>query len=475
MGPKRFYITTTIPYVNAPPHLGFAVELIQADVVARYQRLAGSEVVFNTGTDEHGEKIYRKAVEENETPQAYVDRWAKEFIRLKDALTISYTNFIRTTDPRHVQAAQEFWKRCTLNGDIEKKFYKIRYCIGCELEKTDSELVQGECPLHPNLQLEEIEEENYFFKWSRYQRPLLEFYQANPHFVFPESRFNEIKKFVAEGLHDFSASRLKKKMPWGVPVPGDEDHVMYVWFDAFVNYISTLGWPNNKENFEQFWPGYQIAGKDQVRQQAAMWQAMLMSVKLQNSKGIWIHGFVNVEGQKMSKSLGNVIDPFQIVARYGTDALRFWCIREVNPHDDTDFSWDKFKESYNANLANGLGNLVSRVLKMAGSAGVLAKSLEPVEFSQEYMKALDRFEVQKAADYVWGRIQKADIYVQKTEPFRMIKTDKEKAEKDIQYLLDELALIARLLEPLLPTTSKKIIGALKKGKSLSSPLFPRVS
>lgn len=251
---KKFYITTTLPYVNADPHIGFAMEIVYADIMARYRKELGDEVFFNTGTDEHGLKIYRKAVDEGKAPQAYADEYAEKFRNLKKALNLSDDlNFIRTTDEHHKKAAQEFWKLCEKNGDIYKDTYKTKYCVGCELEKTDSELVDGKCPIHPNLEIEIIEEENYFFKFSKYQKPLAELYEKNPEFVLPESRLKEIRNFVKAGLEDFSISRLKEKMPWGIPVPGDEKHVMYVWFDALINYISTLGWPENTEKFEEFW------------------------------------------------------------------------------------------------------------------------------------------------------------------------------------------------------------------------------
>ena len=248
----KISFTTTLPYVNSDPHIGFALEIIQADIVARWYRQHGYEVFFNTGTDEHGIKIFRKAQEEGKEVQAYVDEYAAKFDNLKAALNLSYNSFIRTTDPKHIAAAQEFWKRCEANGDIYKKQYQIKYCSGCELEKTDSELVDDKCPLHPNLEIEMINEENYFFKFSKYQGPLLQLYKEQKSFVVPEHRLNEIRSFVERGLTDFSISRLKEKMAWGVPVPGDETQVMYVWFDALVNYISCHGWP--AEKFSEWWP-----------------------------------------------------------------------------------------------------------------------------------------------------------------------------------------------------------------------------
>src|SRR4030042_5929018 len=281
---ETFYITTTLPYVNAEPHIVFAAEIVRADVIARYQRMLGKEVFFNTGTDEHGLKIYRQALAAGQDVQKYVDEYAAKFELLDDALDLSYNSFIRTTDKNHIKAAQEFWKLCKENGDIYKKNYQVKYCVGCELEKSDSELVDGCCPLHPKQKIEMINEENYFFAWSKYEKKLLKLYEDNPDFIVPQHRLHEIKNFVASGLQDFSISRLKRKMPWGIPVPGDEEQVMYVWFDALINYISCLGWPKNKKQFTKFWPGIQVAGKDNLRQQTAMWQAMLMSASLPNSK-----------------------------------------------------------------------------------------------------------------------------------------------------------------------------------------------
>lgn len=292
----KYYITTTLPYVNAKPHIGFALEIVQADAIARYYRQKGDEVFFNTGTDEHGLKIYRTAIEQKKDPQGYCDEYAAKFDDLKKALNLSYDNFIRTTDEHHMKAAQEFWKRCFDKGDIYKKSYKVKYCVGCELEKTESELENDKCPIHPNLDLEIIDEENYFFKYSNYQDKLLELYKNNPNFVIPSFRLNEITKFTERGLEDFSISRLKGKMPWGVSVPNDDEHVMYVWFDALINYISCLGWPDNLEKFDEYWPGIQVAGKDNLRQQSSMWQAMLLSAGLPTSKQVFIHGFINAAG-----------------------------------------------------------------------------------------------------------------------------------------------------------------------------------
>mgnify|MGYP000370190881 CR=1 FL=1 len=480
---KPFYITTTTPYVNSDPHLGFALEIVEADILVRFHKVLGDEIFFNTGTDEHGVKIYRKAEEVGKSAQEYVDSYAARFKELLPVLNISSDiNFIRTTDAHHKSAAQEFWKRCLAGGDIYKKEYEVKYCVGCELEKTDSELVDGKCPIHPNLEVEIIKEENYFFRFSKYQQPLLDYYKQNKEFVIPDFRFNEIRKFVEGGLQDFSVSRLKAKMPWGVAVPDDETQVMYVWFDALVNYISALGWPEEEsDNFKKFWGslespnGVQIAGKDNLRQQSAMWQAMLMSAGLPNSKQIIIHGFINSDGQKMSKSLGNVIDPFEVVEKYGADALRYWISREMSTFEDGDFTWDKFKESYNANLANGLGNLTSRILKMAVNAELATYNLQPTTFDAEFSNYLEKREIQKAADWIWVKIKAADEFIAKEEPFKKVKVDVDAGKKDIGYLLGELSLIAYHAQPFLPDASQKILMALQNITLETIPrLFPRI-
>ena len=477
---KKFYITTTAPYVNSDPHIGFALEIIQADVIARYHQLLGEEVFFNTGTDEHGVKIYRKALEAKKDPQDYVDEYAAKFGRLKTALNLSYNHSIRTTDPKHIAAAQEFWRRSLKNGDIYKKFYKVKYCSGCELEKTDSELENGKCPLHPNLKIDIIEEENYFFRFSKYQKPLLEFYEKHPDFVLPDYRFTEIKNFAKAGLEDFSVSRLKTKMPWGIDVPGDPKHVMYVWFDALIFYISSIGWPK-KADFEGYWPGMQVAGKDNLRQQSAIWQAMLMSAGLPNSTQILIHGFINSGGQKMSKSLGNVIDPLALAKKYGTDALRYFLLAKIHPFNDSDFSIQLFEEVYNADLANGLGNLVSRVAKLASMCNkkflTSDWNLTDVEFS-DIRENLDKYQFHIALAIIWSWISNLNQALQELAPWKL-KDDElyrclHENKLNVSFIEDILR-IATGLRPFLPETAKKIEEIFKKDKiQLGKPLFPRL-
>jgi len=472
---KNFYITTTLPYVNADLHIGHAMEFVYADIIARYKKLIGFDVFFNTGTDEHGLKIYRKAAEIGQEPKEYVDGYFEKFKDTIKILDLSHNiNFIRTTDENHKKSAQEFWKVCDKNGYIYKKNYKVKYCVGCELEKTESELKDGCCPLHPNQKIEIIEEENYFFAFSKFQKPLLELYENNPDFVIPSSRLNEIKAFVERGLEDFSISRLKSKMPWGVVVPDDDEHIMYVWFDALVNYISAIGWPNDMDKFNKWWPVTQYCGKDNLRQQAAMWQAMLLAIGLPVSRQIIVHGFVTSGGQKMSKSIGNVISPMDVVSGYGIDALRYYFARELNPFEDSDVTLDKFKEAYNANLANGLGNLTSRVIKM--SETYLEKPFlaeEKFEFPKEFTEYLEKFELNKAMDFIWRKIGEMDSYIQKNQPFKVVKENRAEGERMISYLVSELNAIADLLQIFMPDTSKNIKKAIRENKMPEKALFPR--
>jgi len=474
---NKFYITTTLPYVNAKPHLGHALEFIQADAIVRWRRLKGDDVFFNIGTDEHGAKIYEKALEEKMDPKAYCDKNAETFLAVKEKLNISFDNFIRTTDKHHVMAAQEFWKKCETNGDIYKKTYKAKYCIGCEMEVTDSELVDDRCPDHPNRELEIREEENYFFRLSKYQKLLLEFYKKNPDFVIPELRFNEIKKFAEGGLEDFSISRLKNKMPWGVPVPGDDEHIMYVWFEALVNYISAIGWPDKEDKFKKWWPAYQVAGKNNLRQQSAMWQAMLMSAGLPNSKQIFIHGFINsAGGQKMSKSLGNVVDPIEMAEKYGIDPLRYYLLAKMSPFEDGEFSIENFEQTHTADLANGLGNLVARVsnlLEKNEIETVLEKDADK-KLIKEFEEKMENYKFNEALEVLWKKLRACDETMTKTEPWKM--KDKEEIKKVLEPVAQNILSVAELLQPFMPATSEKIVAQfsakqVKKGEAL----FPRLN
>jgi methionyl-tRNA synthetase len=472
---NKYYITTTLPYVNAEPHIGFAAEIIRADVLARRQRKLGGDVFFNTGTDEHGLKIYRKAVESKIDPQKYSDEYAAKFNNLKEALNLSYDNFNRTTSPAHIKAAQDFWLLCKKNGDIYKKNYQVKYCVGCELEKTESELVDGECPLHPNQELELIDEENYFFRFSKYQDKLLKFYKNNPAFIIPSHRLKEITEFVKRGLEDFSISRLKAKMPWGVSVPDDPEHVMYVWFDALINYVDAIGWPEDLKKFTNFWPGIQVAGKDNLRQQTAMWQAMLMSAGLPNSKQVLIFGFITSDGQKMSKSIGNVVSPYDLVSKYGTDATRYFLCSEIKPFEDGDFNFAKFEEKYNADLANGLGNLVARVSNLLekNTIEIKLKIGDDKKLKNEFSKLINEYKFDECLKVLWGKIHESDEFLSAKTPWKL--TDQKEVKKILEPVAQNILNISELLQPFMPETAEKIIKQfsakqIKKGDSL----FPRI-
>ena len=474
MPKKKFYITTTLPYINADPHIGFALEIIRADALARFKRSQGIDVFFNTGTDEHGMKIYQKAQELGVDVQKYCDENVANWYKLKDALNLSYDNFVRTTDEHHVKAAQEFWRRAMANGFIYKKQYKVKYCVGCELEITDSECVDGKCRLHPNRDLEIIEEENYFFKFSEFQNKLLELYKNNPVFVVPATRFNEIKKFVEMGLEDFSISRLKSKMPWGVPIPGDDEQVMYVWFDALVNYISAIGWPDDEEKFNSWWPGVQVAGKDNLRQQSAMWQAMLLAVGLPNSERIYINSFITSEGQKMSKSLGNVISPYEMIAKYGTDGTRYLLLSLNTFSDDMDITWQSMNDKFNADLANGLGNLVARVSNLLEKNKIgLNIGIENEELKNKVTEQMELFRTDEAIKVIWEVLRGCDESLTAKQPWKM--TDRGEIKEVLEPIAQNLLVCADLLLPIMPETAAKIrdiftAKEIKKGESL----FPRI-
>lgn len=473
---KTFYITTTLPYINAEPHIGFGLEIIETDALARLHRIIGDDVFFNTGTDEHGLKTFRKAEKLGINPQIYCDQQAVSFARLKEVLNLSYDNFIRTTDKHHIKAVEEFWRRCDANGDIYKKIYKTKYCVGCELEKTESELVEARCPLHPEQELEIIKEENYFFRFSKYQDKLLKFYKKHPDFVVPRKRFNEVKKFVEMGLEDFSISRLKSKLSWGVEVPNDSAQTVYVWFDALINYVVAVGWPDDQKKFRKWWPAVQLAGKDNLRQQAAMWQAMLMSAGLPNSKQIFINGFISLNGQKMSKSLGNIITPVEMVEKFGQDAARYLILSLGKFGEDTDASWERFKEKYNADLANGLGNLISRVFNLieknyAGEISRQDKSPKNLSKVNKYIAELKFYE---ALEEVFSAVQWANQYIDQKKLWQLVKNDRPEGEKVLSCLLALIFDIAQKLEPMMPETSQKILTALRAKKiTKGEPLFLR--
>ncbi len=489
---KSFYITTTLPYVNAPLHMGHALEFVRADTIARYKKIKDFDVYFNTGTDEHGSKIYEKSVEKGITAQEFVDSGFAVFQEQLKIFGISDdVHFIRTTDKVHEKLAQVFWQRVQENGYIYKKNYEAKYCVGCESEKTESDLVDGFCPDHPGIPLQIINEENYFFKYSEFGEKLINFYDKNPDFVTPEFRLNEIRSFIEGGLQDFSISRLKSKMSWGVPVPGDDDHVMYVWFDALTNYISTflkssginpngistLDDLTNNEHFIKYWVNgnpTQYCGKDNTRFQSAMWQAMLMAAGVPNSHQIVVNGFITADGGvKMSKTLGNTADPRDIVSEYGTDALRCFLLKEISNFEDSPFTIERFKNSYNADLANGLGNLASRILTLSEKYLDTCPEIPEHSIPEVFFNYLDQFEIGKAMEYIWSEIGILDKSIQETEPFKVIKVNPELGKVLISDLVVKLYTINRMLKPIMPETNIKLKKYIRENKKPEQPLFLR--
>lgn len=497
---KNFYITTTLPYVNGDPHIGFAMEIIRTDVISRFKTFEGYNVFFNTGTDEHGQKLFESAKENNVPVEDYIEKNTQKFKDILKLLNISNYTFTRTTNENHIKSAQNLWKICNDNGYIYKKNYKMKYCVGCESEKQDSELNgEGKCEIHSNRELETREEENYFFAFSKFEDKLLNFYEANSNFVIPEFRFNEIKNFVRNGLQDFSISRLKSKMSWGIPVPDDENHVMYVWFDALTNYISTLDWKsNNQENFEKFWlqkendvrEVIQYCGKDNIRYQAAIWQAMLMASNIPNSTNIIINGFIISDGKKMSKSIGNVISPNTIINDYknytdfGEDVLRFVLTHEVSNFEDGDITNESIKNTYITYLQNGIGNQVNRILKLTNTYLENSEVVEIVEeaenkkLNDEFRDFLNNFKLNEAIHFITQKQKELDEYIQKTEPFKLLKSendnDKNKGNEILKKCLFDLVYISHHLFFFMPRTSVAIYNLTKENKMPEKPLFGRI-
>lgn len=480
---KTFYITTAIPYVNAVPHIGHAEEFVQCDTIARYQRLMDADTWFLSGTDDNALKNVLKAEEEGKDVDDYVNEHAKIFQDLLKKLNISNNDFIRTSvEKRHIEGAQKLWSAFK-SEDVEKKSYKGMYCVGCEEFKFEKDFLNGECPEHPGKKLEEVEEENYFFKLANYQKQLEDLITSDTLRIIPESRKNEMLSFIRSGLADLSISRSRKRVRgWGVPVPNDEDQMMYVWVDALSNYITALGYSTDEKKFQHYWVnGDEIVhgiGKGISRFHSIYWPAFLLSAGISLPKTIFVHGYITVGGQKMSKSIGNVISPFDLVEKYGVDATRYLLLRHVHPFEDTDVTWEKMDEWYTANLVNGLGNLVARVMKMAEThLDVMTIEDSSMSFKntpkQGFRTRIDRYRLNRALDHVWDKIQFEDGVIQSKEPFKLIKNDKEKAKKIILNLVQGLRSISVMLQPFMPETAREIKKAIKVNKKPEN-LFKRL-
>lgn len=473
-------VTTAIAYANGAPHIGHAFEFALSDTIARYLRQKnGSEnVFFITGMDEHGQKIEGKAKEKGLTTQEFVDEYAALFRELDKDLAISYDFFVRTSDKeKHYIGAQALWNKLVEKGDLEKRTYNALYCVGCEEFKTDKDLNEkGECPAHLKVP-ETIEEENYFFKLSRYGEEIKKRIESNELLILPDTRRNEILALLERGLDDVSFSRPKSKVSWGIPVPGDDTQVMYVWCDALSNYITAIGYGTDNFN-ETLWSNaVHVIGKDILRFHAAIWPGMLLSAGLSLPKKILVHGHITSGGQKMSKSLGNVIDPREVIELFrpacgelAGEALRFVLLHEVPSFDDGDITMESVKASYSAHLANGIGNLTSRVLKMATTYGVT------VAYEEKILDAdMDNFNLQDAIRSVMLLTRALDESIAINEPFKVVKVDPEKGTQTIRECLITLSIVAFRLQIFMPQTSAKILECIRENKMPETPLFGRLA
>lgn len=481
---KKFYLTTSIFYVNSSPHIGSALEMVQADALARYHRQLGEDVFFLTGADEHGVKIVKKAEELKRSVKELVDENTTKFIDLAKILTLSHNDFIRTTDQeRHWPGVFKIWKRLGEKGDIYRGKYKGLYCSGCEAYLTPNDLINGECPVHKERP-DVLEEENYFFRLSKYIPIIQKIIERDELVIIPQSRKNEILGLIKKGVRDISVSRPKEKLIWGVPVPNDDSQIIYVWLEALINYVSALGYGRGDENFKRYWPAdVHCLGKDILRFHALLWPAVLLSAALPLPKRIFVHGFLTIEGQKMSKSLGNIVDPFKLVEKYGADPLRYFLLREFSSTEDGDFSIKRLEERYDSDLANGLGNLVSRVLTLSEKAGVSLKNSEKFQggnelvlkiktFQKKYHQAFEEIKFHEALEMVWQIISACDEYIENNRPWQLIKKNSDEATRVLSGLLATIKEIALLLKPFLPETSDKILNQLRENKKLT--LFPRL-
>ena len=460
---NKFYITTAIDYTNDVIHVGHSYQKLLADVLARYHRLTGDETYFLTGTDEHGQKGEKSAAEKGIEPKEFVDKIAKENKKEWKSLNISYDRFIRTTDEDHIKFAQEFYLKSKATGDIYLSKYEGLYCEGCEAYLEESDLVDGKCPFHPNKEPQKLVEENYFFRLSKYQKFIEELLENNPEFIFPDSKRREILSFVKSGLRDFSVSR--KNVRWGIPVPDDQEHTIYVWFDALINYL-TYGVEKN------CWPAnIHVLGKDNQRFHAIFWPAMLKSAGYELPKTILVHNFFSLNGQKISKSLGNVVRPSELVAKYGADGVRYFFLRHGPLLGDVDITWDKLTEVYNADLANGLGNLVARVAKLCETSGFEFEE-QKIGWYDDLDDKLKNYRFDEALGWLWEVLKKTDQLIELEKPWAL---SGEKLKEVLEKLVLQVRLAGYNLQPFLPETAEKILVQFKGPRIESgAPLFPRI-
>lgn len=496
---KKFYITTPIYYVNSVPHIGHAYTTIALDILARYKRQQGFDVRFLTGTDEHGANIEKSAAAKGVSPKAWTDEVSAKYKEMWKTLNISYDDFIRTTDAKHEHVVQAIFEKLLKSGDIYLGSYSGKYCLSCEQYYNDSEILEGNlCPVHKKP-LTEVHEETYFFKLSRYEKPLLKFYEENPEFLSPKYRANEIINFVKSGLQDLSVTRTK--VAWGIPVPSNPKHTIYVWFDALINYISAAGVGTllcddkaeheaqlqqiRAEKFEDLWPAdLHMVGKEIFRFHSVIWPAVLMALNLPLPKKVFAHGWWTVEGEKMSKSRGNIVDPAEVAAKYGVDPVRAFLFREVPFGQDGDFSMESFKNRYNSDLANNIGNLLSRTLNMAAkNIGELPEKIEgdypllkkSADVAAAIDKAYNELAFDKVLENIYGYASELNKLVNDTKPWELAKTDPAKANEILLELVACLRKVALWLEPFMPTVATEMQKRLQAGKiEKYPPLFPRL-
>lgn len=467
---NKFYITTAIDYVNDTIHVGHAFQKIAADVLARYQRiqLGDENVFFLTGTDEYGKKVEKAAQEAKISTKELADKISKSDRSEQDALNISYNRFIRTTDPDHTKAVGDIWRKVKANGDIYLGDYSGLYCEGCEAYYSEEDLVDGHCPFHPNLEIKKVTEKNYFFRWSKYKDFLISLINTNEDFISPKTRRNEMLEF-ANKIQDIPVSRSNFR--WGIPVPDDPNQVIYVWFDALINYVTGVGYLDDKKLFEKFWPAdVHILGKDNLRWHALLWPAMLKSADLEIPKTILVNGFLNLDGQKISKSLGNVIRPTDLVKKYGVDGVRYYLLRYTVLTEDSDISEAKLVQAYNSDLANGLGNLTSRIARLIEQNSVKVDETTKLKFSIPVAEAVSIYRFDEALKSIWEQIRNLDQILNEEKPWEDGK------EVDWNKYVKIIRQIAFDLKPFLPETSEKIEKQFNATEiRFLSPLFPRLS
>jgi len=479
MDKQKIYITTTLPYVNAEPHIGHALEFVQADAISRYfrQRLGNENVFFNVGTDEHGQKIFNKSKEENLTVNDFVDKYAQRFKDFCKLFLVEYDNFYRTSSPEHHKAAKIFWEKCEQNGDIYKKRYSGKYCVGCERYLTEKELVDGKCPDHKTIP-ELKEEENYFFKLSKYRNVLLKWLDENKDFLKPESKITELRKIISE-IEDISISRLRENLPWGIEVPNDPEQVFYVWFDALTNYVNAVGFGTDEEKLNEWWPGIQLCGPDNLRFQGAIWQGMLASAGLPHSSKLLVHGMVlGPDGTKMSKTVGNIISPFDQESKFGAEIVRFYLLAGITTYGDCAYKEDDLINMYNSRLANNFGNLLNRTIHLANKKEVEINEEHSVE--QDFKKTVDEyvkdtqvlfesFEISSAGEKIDELADFGNKYITKEEPWTKEKEEAEKILNNLSYLLKQ---VAQLYEPIIPQSASRAIQCLAGKETVI--LFPKI-